>query len=66
MEQIKKIFNDVLYVSKLTGTKNKKITIFFAVVLSQLTAFTDVLIIILFVERGLFLIQFWSIFLPKI
>jgi len=48
MEQIKKIFNDVLYVSKLTGTKNKKITIFFAVVLSQLTAFTDVLIIILF------------------
>jgi ATP-binding cassette, subfamily B, bacterial len=48
MSELKKIFRDVLYVSKLTKTNNKKLTIMFAVILSQLTAFTDVLIIILF------------------
>lgn len=48
MKLIKKIISDVLYVSKLTGTHNKKFIIFKAVVFSQLTAFFDILIILLF------------------
>ena len=48
MKQIKKIVKDIFYVSKLTKTKNKKAIIGIAVVLSQLTAFTDVIIIVLF------------------
>mgnify|MGYP001495967950 CR=1 FL=1 len=48
MRQIKKIIKDIFYVSKLTQTKNKKATIGIAVILSQLTAATDVIIIVLF------------------
>ena len=48
MKQIKKIVKDIFYVSKLTKTKNKKAIIGIAVVLSQLTAITDVIIIVLF------------------
>ncbi len=48
MNLIKKVINDVRYVSKLTGTHNKKIIILKAVVVSQLTAFSDILIILLF------------------
>ena len=48
MNLIKKVINDVRYVSKLTGTHNKKIIIMKAVVVSQLTAFSDIIIILLF------------------
>ena len=48
MNNIKKILKNVLYVSKLTGTKNKKILIFTSVILSQLSAFTDVALIGIF------------------
>ena len=48
MKQIKKIVKDIFYVSKLTKTKNKKAIIGIAVILSQLTAITDVIIIVLF------------------
>lgn len=48
MNNIKKIFKNVLYVSKLTGTKNKKILILTSVALSQLSAFTDVALIGIF------------------
>ena len=48
MERFRKFYEDVLYVSKITKTGNKKITIFIAVVLSQLTAATDIGIIIFF------------------
>lgn len=45
MKNFTTIFKDVLYVSRLTNTKNKKILIFFAVILSQITAGTDLLLI---------------------
>ena len=45
METIKKIYKDILYVSKLTKIKNKKLLIFFSILLSQLTAGTDLLLI---------------------
>tara|TARA_B100000886_G_scaffold339617_1_gene305642 strand:- start:5393 stop:7021 length:1629 start_codon:yes stop_codon:yes gene_type:complete len=48
LERFRKFYEDVLYVSKITKTGNKKITIFIAVVLSQLTAATDIGIIIFF------------------
>ena len=48
MMQLKKLISDILYVSKLTKTNNKKIIILIAVVLSQLTALIDIIIIVLF------------------
>jgi len=45
VKKIKIIFSNVLYVSKLTKTRNKKVLIAFSVVLSQLSAFTDILLI---------------------
>lgn len=48
MNLIKRVINDVRYVSKLTGTHNKKIIIVKAVIVSQLTAFSDIIIILLF------------------
>ena len=48
MKQLKKIVQDIFYVSKLTRTNNKKVIITIAVILSQLTALTDVVIIVLF------------------
>lgn len=48
MKNLKKIFENVLYVSKLTGTRNKKISIIGSVILSQLSAFTDVALIGIF------------------
>jgi len=48
MNKIKKIISDTLYVSKLTKTNKKKLIIFIVVLLSQLTAATDILIIVLF------------------
>lgn len=59
MKQLKKVINDVLYVSKITKTNNKKFLILFSVVLSQLSAFTDIFIIAIF--SALIADQFTSI-----
>lgn len=48
MSKYKKIILDILYVSKITKTKNKKISIIFSVIFSQLTALTDVFVITIF------------------
>jgi len=48
VKRFKKIAKDVLYVSKITKTKNKKILILVSVILSQLTAFTDIALISIF------------------
>ncbi len=45
MNEIKNIIRDVLYVSRVSKTKHKKILIFSSVGLSQLSAFTDVALI---------------------
>ncbi len=47
-EQFKEIFKDILYVSKLTGTLNKKLIIFSAIVTSNLTVLLDIIIILAF------------------
>lgn len=49
-KKINKIKNDVLHVSKLTKVKNKKSIIFIVVFLSQIIAFFDILIIVLFTK----------------
>tara|TARA_B110000003_G_C16654642_1_gene535938 strand:- start:4879 stop:6495 length:1617 start_codon:yes stop_codon:yes gene_type:complete len=48
MKQFKKILTDVLYISKITKTKNKKILTIISVILSQFNAYTDILIIAIF------------------
>lgn len=46
--QILKVLNDVLYVSKQTGIDNKKIIIFLAILSANLTALLDIIIILTF------------------
>ena len=48
MVQFKNIINDVRFISNITKTKNKSFTILLSVVLSQLTAYTDIAIIAIF------------------
>jgi len=48
ISQLKEVFQDILYVSKLTGTINKKFIIFSALVTSNLTVFLDIVIILAF------------------
>jgi len=48
VKNIKEIVSDILYVSKITKTNNKKITILFSVFLTQLIAFSDIGIILFF------------------
>ncbi len=48
MKQVKQIIHDVIYISKITKTKNKKILTIISVVLSQITALTDISIIAIF------------------
>tara|TARA_B110000003_G_C16654696_1_gene536007 strand:+ start:8724 stop:10337 length:1614 start_codon:yes stop_codon:yes gene_type:complete len=48
MKKLKVIFNDIVYVSRLTKTKNKKILIFLSISLSQLSAAIDLLLIATF------------------
>lgn len=48
MKQVKQIIHDVIYISKITKTKNKKILTIISVLLSQMTAFTDISIIAIF------------------
>ena len=46
--ELKKIIKDVLYISKITRTKNKKLLITASVLLAQLAAFSDIFIISIF------------------
>lgn len=48
MKQLKQIIQDVVYISKITKTKNKKILTLISVLLSQLSALTDIFIIAIF------------------
>jgi len=48
LNNLQKIIDDILFVSKITKTNRKKITIFTSVVLSQLIAFSDIAIILFF------------------
>ena len=48
MLKFKKILDDVIFVSKLTNVKNKKIRILFSVVLANLTVLIDILVILIF------------------
>jgi len=48
VNNIKEIISDILYVSKITKTKNKKIIIGISVIVSQLIAFGDIAIILFF------------------
>jgi ATP-binding cassette, subfamily B, bacterial len=48
MKLIKNILNDVYFVSKITSVGNKKLILLTVIVLSQVTAFTDVALIVIF------------------
>ncbi len=48
MNQLKTVFRDILYVSKITKVNNKKILVITVTLLAQLTAVTDIAIIALF------------------
>ena len=48
INQLKEIFHDILFVSKLTGTLNKKFIIFAALITSNLTVLLDIIIILAF------------------
>lgn len=48
MNKIKKFIRDTLYVSRVTNTNNKKLSILAAVLLSQLSALSDIMIILFF------------------
>ena len=48
INQLKKVFNDIFYISKLTGTINKKFIIILAIITSNLTVLFDILIILTF------------------
>ena len=48
VKNLKKIFSDILYVSKITKTQKKKFIIIFSVFLTQLIAFSDIAIILFF------------------
>ena len=52
MNKLKDVIKDILYVSKLTGIKNKKIIIASSIILSQLTAVTDLALIAVFAAVG--------------
>tara|TARA_B100000700_G_scaffold331053_1_gene461011 strand:+ start:1253 stop:2875 length:1623 start_codon:yes stop_codon:yes gene_type:complete len=71
VKRFKKIATDVLYVSKITKTKNKKILILVSVILSQLTAFTDIALISIFAAivvdqfSGLYLVDIFLEFIVQ-
>ena len=48
MNRVKQVIDDIFYVSKLTKIKNKKLLIISSVILSQLSAGTDLLLIGIF------------------
>jgi ATP-binding cassette subfamily B protein AbcA/BmrA len=48
MKKLKQIFNDVILISKLTKVTKKKLRLLLSVVLSNVTVFADILIILVF------------------
>ena len=48
MANFKSILKDILYVSKVSKTENKKLLILASVVLTQVAAYTDIGIIVIF------------------
>ena len=50
MNKIKKVIQDVIFVSRLTNTRNKKVMTVISVILSQLSAVTDISIIAIFLH----------------
>lgn len=48
IENLKKIISGILHVSKITKTNKKKITILISVLLTQIIAFSDIIIILFF------------------
>jgi len=60
----KKLYRDVLYVSKITKTNNKRLIIFSAVILAQLTALSDILLILFFTSIITGVINVGNVFLP--
>ena len=71
-KKLKQMYEDVLYVSKITKTKNKKIRILLTVALGNLIAGVDIAIIILFssiitgdVQEDNILFSFVNLFLES-
>tara|TARA_B100001996_G_scaffold378098_1_gene361700 strand:- start:1291 stop:2907 length:1617 start_codon:yes stop_codon:yes gene_type:complete len=48
MDKFKQIFKDVVFISKLTRVTKKKLRLFVSVILSNITVFADILIILVF------------------
>lgn len=48
MSKLREVINDIFYVSKISNTKNKKLLILSSVLLTQLAAYTDIAIIVIF------------------
>ena len=50
MKRINEIIKDIFFVSKLTRTKNKKLKIFFSIIISNISVFCDIVIILFFAD----------------
>ena len=50
MKRINEIIKDIFFVSKLTRTKNKKIRIVFSIIISNISVFCDIVIILFFAD----------------
>ncbi len=50
MKRINEIIKDIFFVSKLTRTKNKKLRIIFSIVISNISVFCDITIILFFAD----------------
>ena len=48
MSKLREVINDIFYVSKISKTKNKKLLILSSVLLTQIAAYTDIAIIVIF------------------
>jgi len=50
MNKLKEIIKDIFFVSKLTRTKNKKLRILFSIIISNISVFCDITIILFFAD----------------
>ena len=66
MVSYKKLYRDILYVSKITNVRNKKAVIFSAVLLANLTAIADILLILFFTSLITGRVNVGNIFTPVI
>ena len=48
MKKLKQLLNDIILISKLTKVTKKKLRLLLSIVLSNLTVFADILIILVF------------------